>query len=1035
MPVFKLASGSGVVLCVEGEEHSLGFPRQQLILAMLLLSPAQAITVSEIADRIWGEHPPPQARKDIASYVSRLRGRLRNLLADDVKIVSRRTTYALVVEPENIDLWQVRARSREARALLKSGEMRHALRLLQEAEELWPGEALIGLPGAWAARMADTLALERRKLRCERIDLELRLGHHEQVLGELYGLAAADPTDETVARQLMTALYRSSRQAESLRVYQRVGHHLRESLGTGPGPELKELHLRILRADPELAVTPIYSRGGAQRQPNTLPRDIPHFTGRRREIAVVNRWRAELGHGFALVLQGMPGVGKTALAVHLAHSLAADYPDACLYLDMRGHDATFPPLSSAEALAAVLEMLGIQGRRVPSSLEDRAAVWHAQLAHRRTVVILDDVSGPEQVRPLLTGAPSALMLITTRSRFEESEAVQPLSLDVLSPGEAADLVRQLVDGPAGTTPTHVEEVVEACGGLPLALTLHAGRRWELSEEKSGRLRRLRGPIPGTADVPQEVGSAFALSYRDLPGEAQLVFRRLGLSPCRDITLWTAAVLSGLPVVLVRESVDLLVRHHLLREMRPGHVQFHDLIRGFAREQAQREDSEGDRRRALERLLDHYHRTVVSAVLLAETGRADTHADAQAEFADAESAQQWLRSEWSNVLLLAEYAADHEWKRHCARLTHALWEFLDAECRWSEALAACELAVRACQDPGDSAWVAQALLDLGFFQYRTAAYAEALHHTTKALKAHRRRGDRQGEARSLHQIGFIHFAWHHLRDALAHYEESIVVYRSVGDIKGEARVLGPCGIALFCLGRPEQAFTFLERALEAYRIVGDRRGEGDALNNLAEFQRRRGFHRDAVKLYEESMEIFKGLSGRQSLAIVNKNRGDVHHYRGEFAQALECYAVARVTFEEIGDLKNQVEIFNSLGKLYLETAAANEARVFFQKARDMADKFEWADEKALSLIGMAGVHKTQRRYAEALDLCLEAIALTRGFADIYHEALAHKLMGDIYLCLRSQIAARISWRQALRIFEQLSLPDAEEIEIKISVLAE
>ncbi|GAA3093107.1 AfsR/SARP family transcriptional regulator [Streptosporangium carneum] len=1027
-----LALGASLVLHAEGREHVLGPPKEQLILAILLLSPGRTVTVDAIVDHVWAERPPPKARDALASYVSRLRRRLRDALGDKVRIVARGSTYLLAVEAEAVDLHRFRNLRRQAKAILESGDPEHAVRLFRAAEELWPGDALAGLPGAWARRMARTLGEERRDVQRERVELELRMGRHAEVLDELHHLLALHPTDETIAAHLMTALYRSDRRVDALGVYRRIRRDLVTETATEPGQRLRDLHRRILGGDSDLAVTPVYRRGGVKPQPNTLPRDVPHFTGREPEIDAVNAMRRGHSGNLVVAIQGMPGVGKSALGTHIAHALAAHYPDAHLYLDLRAHDPVRPPLDAAAALFALLRMLDVPASRIPRSLGERASVWHAELAYRRTIVVLDDAAGPEQVRPLISASSPGLTLVTSRARFDGVADVRSVSLGVLPASDAVKLVRRLAG--EDTEPGKVDEVVRLCGGLPLAITLRAGRITTGPSESASLLPGSSGTAHGLDGDNREIDSAFELSYRDLTTRQRLVFRRLGLHPCREATVVVAAVLGDVTVAQAQEVVDVLLRHHLLQEVRPARYRFHDLIRAYARERAWRDDSESENRRAVTRLLDHYRRAVETAVQTLEPGGEAGEADRGDEGeSSASPGRRWLEEEWSDVLQLAEYAAAHEWKGHCARLMRLMAGYLDTEGHWEDAAAGHGLALRACRELGDVGGVAQASLDLGFARFRTGWHEEALRHTREALVVYRSIGDRHAEARTLDQIGFISWASARYREALAHHEEAGAIFRAMRDTRGEADALGHSGIVYWHLGRYQGSLDLFGRALAAYRRVGDRRGEAKTLNNMGDVQRHRGYHRDAVELYQESLKIFKEIAGRQNHAILHKNLGDVHQYKGEFASALECYRTAMTTFQETGDRRSKADILNSIGSTYLRMGAPGESMVHFQRAEELADEIADLYEKVRALVGIADVHSAAGAYTPALDVCREALAIARTIGDLYHEAQVHKRMADVFFYLRDSDSARIFWRQALYLFDYLDLLEAEEVRIRLQAL--
>ncbi|WP_147268642.1 AfsR/SARP family transcriptional regulator [Sphaerisporangium album] len=1025
-----LGIGVGLTLRILGRDHPLGSPKAQLIMSILMLSPGRPVLISDIVDHVWGERPPPKATQALQAYVSRLRRQLRQLVGERARIVARGGTYTLDVDPEMIDLHRVRALWRQATAIAGSGDPELAVRLLHEAEALWPGDAMMGLPGEWARRMSRTLADERADVQRDRIALELRLGRHAAVLDELRGLVAHRPDDEMFVGQLMTALYRADRQSDALDVYRGAYRYLVEQHGTRPGAALSSLHLRILRGDPDLAVTPVY-RSEVASQPDTLLPDTPHFTGREQEIEAVSAVRAEGDGTPTVVIQGMPGVGKSALALHIAHRIAARYPDARLYLELRAHDPTRPPLDTATALSALLRMLGIPATRIPSSFGDRVAMWHAELAYRRAIVILDDVAGAEQIRPLLGTSSSSLVLITTRSRLDLPSEVERVLLGVLPREDAAALASRLAG--AHADPYLIGEVVRVSGGLPLAITLNAPRAGA-----AGNGARPCSGGTGTAWIADgsghdEIDAAFEMSYRDLtPGEKS-AFRRLGLSPCRDVTVMDAAALCDTTQEEARIMVETLVRHHLLQPAAPGRYRFHDLVRTYARERAEREDPEGGNRRAVRRLLDQYVETVGTAMAAIHLACGATCERPRGEQIGASDARRWLGDEWSTVLRLAQYAAEHEWKAYTVGLMRMIADYLDMESLWEDAAMGHALALRACQDLGDSRGIARASLDLGFARFRTGRHDNALSHTRKALSLYKSLDDRGAIGKCQDQMGVIHWASARYREALAHYQEAQANFRSSGDVKGEADALGHSGIAYWHLGRYQDSLDLLGRALEAYRGLGDRRGEAKALNNMGDVQKHRGLHRDAIRLYQESLEIFKQIEGKQNHAILHSNRGDIHQYKHRFSAALACYRVAMATFLEIGDRRNQADILNSIGSTYLHMGGAEESLIHFEKAKGIAEEIADDYQMVRALVGIADVNLAAGRYEAARDTYNSAIRTARAIGDLYQESRAHRGLADTWERLDDLEATRISLRQALNLLVQLDLPEAEEVRIRLEGL--
>ncbi|WP_203982461.1 AfsR/SARP family transcriptional regulator [Sphaerisporangium rufum] len=1041
----------GIVLDIGGRSHPLGTPQQQIVLASLLLDEGGHVPADILIGRLWGDHPPRKASDNLHSAVSHVRRRLREITGDGVQIVVKGGTYALTLGSAKVDLHQFRRLRRRALAVERSGDPELGIRLLREAERLWPGDALAGLPGAWAGRMAGWLAEERAGARRERIELELSLGRHAEILDELRGLTARHPADEPYAAQLMTALYLAGRRVDALDVYRRTRRHLMDELGTEPGPVLREAHMRVLNGAPDLAATAAGRTADPGSTPNTLPRDIPHFTGRQPEIAAAS---APPDGTRAVVIQGMTGVGKTALAVHLAHRSTGRYPDAALYLDLRAHDPVRPPLDTAAALLELLRMLGVAPAAVPASLGARAVLWQAELAARRAVVVLDDAAGPEQVAPLLGRASSSLVMVTTQARFDGTAGIRRISLGVLPPADAAALTERLAG--AGADPGRVDEVVRLCGGLPLAITLCAGRpspagpdrecrdgdspaRPEMSAGagRPGRIARHRAAPwdRSIQDALPEVHSAFEISYRTLPEEARAAFRRLGLSPCRDFGEDHAAALFGTTVARARELLGLLLRHHLLQQVGPDHYRFHDLVGAYAYDRAWREDTAAENRRAVTRLLDDRLRMVEAASRAVR--RLDERADEGAvESPDPVAVRRALAGEWGGVLALVQWTAESEvgeWLTYPGRFMRSMAEFLDTEGYWEDARTGHGLALVAARRRRDTAGIARASLDLGFACFRTGCHQEARENTQAAMTLYRSIGDRQAVARCQDRLGVICWATSDYRSALAYHEEAQERYHAVGDAKGRAEALGHQGIVHFHLGNYRDSLDLFTRALALHRHIGDRRGEAKALNNAGDVRKRLGDRREAVRLYRESLRIFQEIDGRQNHAILSGNLGDVRRYEGRYQEALDCYRKAMVTFQQTGDRPNQAEILNSIGSTYLRMGGVDGALVHHQEAQRLAEEIADTYQLLRGMLGVAGVHCATGRYAQARDLGRRAVALARSIGDLYQEARAHRRMADAQLCLGGPEEARISWRLAHGLLSQLGLPQAEEVRVRLQDL--
>ncbi|MFD0683454.1 tetratricopeptide repeat protein [Actinomadura fibrosa] len=1053
-----------VELTADGVTRKFGSPKERCLLAILAIECDSVVSAETLARRLWGEHRPSHARATLTSYVTRLRrsfrGRTSRKPAIPCPIESGHGGYRLALPPESVDLHCFRRLRRQARSISESGDDEHALALLLEAEGLWRGEPLAGLPGGWIQGLRTSLEEERHGAQLERIDLQLRLGRHEEVIAELQRMATAHPMDERVTAQLMTALYRHDRAADALEVYRHAVRTLASEQGSDPGPRLSDLHERMLRRDPDLGVTPRHLRCTGMSQPRSLPEETDGFTGRVRELEFLTTPAgADVPQSAVDVVTGMGGIGKSALVLRAAHMLADRFPDAALHVRLCGHDEVRPPLSAGAVLSELLRTLSVSPDRVPVPLAERTELWRREMAGRRAIVILDDAIGLDQVRPVIAGIPTCRVLVTSRRQLAGLSGARYLRLEVLPPEQARQLVVRVAGEDLGADV--VDDVVHRCGGLPLALRLAAARatratRTGLSDQR-GELPRTRlssqaGP-EDDGDLDDSVArAAFDRSYRDLTEAQRCLFRRLGWSPCPDITAEVAAALVARPADEVLAEFDVLVDHHLLYEQAAGHVRMHDIVRGFARARALDEDSRAERRRSLSRLVHHYLRCADRADhmlypyrrrrVLSE-GRVTTPAALADDRvrrsvrlrARPTDAVAWLEREWRNCLAVAEHAIEHEKKESGGLLIHILAQFLETQGHREDAGRAQEAAVRAARETRNPEALAQALFELSFTRFRTGDHVMALNHATEALPIFRSLGDMRAEAETLDRIGIILWTTACYREALAHHQEAQDLYRKADDLHGEANSLGYAAIALWHLGRYGDALQHLLFSLDMCHRLGDRRREAMVLNNIGDVQRQRGFHRDAIHYYELSSAIFKEIGGVQHEAILNNNIGGVCQYKGDYPRALRFFREAITVFREIGDRRNIADTLNSIGATYLLMGHSVEALVHHEQAEEAARNVGDPYQLAQALRGMADAHQACCRYSVALDYYRKALAISLDISVPYQQAKAYEGIAAAIYHLEGEQAARIHLRQALEIFEELGVPEAESIAIRLHTLSE
>jgi DNA-binding SARP family transcriptional activator/tetratricopeptide (TPR) repeat protein len=1024
-----------------GRPQDLGPARERCVLAILLLTPRTIVPAETLIDRLWDTRPPAKARESLSAYLARLRASLRQAVGDHVQLAGRAHGYLLDVDPEAVDLHQFRLLRRRADKLAAGGDYDQAATLLREADGLWRGPALAGIDGDWVSRMRGSLDEERRAAVLERVECELALGRHADLVGELHHLIAQYPLDETFIAHQMTALYRSGRPGDALGLYRETRTRLVEEQGTEPGPMLSDLHQRILRRDPELAGQPPGRPPARAVRPDTLPPETAEFVGRDEELSML---LGEAGDAPRVsVIVGMPGVGKTALAVRAARMLSGQYPDGVFYLNLHSHDPGSPSLEAGEALRLLLQMLTGPATQIPESLGERAALWRAQLGRRRAVVILDDATGLDQVGPLLPAGGRSLILITSRYRMPDPADARALTLDVLPVDDAITLFQRIAGAGRAHDSAEVAGIVELCGRLPLAIQLTAGRLARDYPQQLGdlvvELSRPPARVAGADVAMLDWVPAFELSYRALqPGHREF-FRRLGLSPATQISLHAAAALGGVTLAGAREAVGALLDHHLLSPAPGGQFVFHDLIRGYAAMCAARDDSSSVRRQAVGRLLDYYLHTADRADRELYPFRHRMRVcvtrppAAVPGLATQEEAAAWLEAEWRNVLQAAQYAARHEWKRTCADLIHALAGYVQIRAHWDEAIAAHTLALQASRDIADPGRIARAALELSEVSQEIGRHEAMLPLAEDAAAIYRSEADRRGEAHALDQMGMAHARMTHYREALAYFHEARIGYLAVADRHGVADTLSHAGITCWHLGRHPDAIAHLREALALYREAGDRRGEAKTLSNLGRMQLLSGYHRDALDAYQASLRIFAEIGGAQNEAILYHNIGGVYDYKGSYEEGLAAYQRALATFRDIGDLPNECDVLNDIGAIYRKAECYDDALLHHERARLIAEEIGNQSQQVIALRGIADVSRSSGRYAEALDQYQAVLNLAIQIGDPYEEAKILEGIAEATLSTRRPDAARILFRQALDIFERLGVPEAESARIRIEAL--
>ncbi|MFH8468577.1 BTAD domain-containing putative transcriptional regulator [Streptomyces sp. NPDC017991] len=985
-------------------QHELGSLKERRVLAALIHARGEPVSANTLMDRVWDDEPPLTALDTLQSYISRLRGRLRRAVGEDRVGVERPSPrlYQLRADPEDIDLLRFRRLRSDALAAASRGERPLAIGLLRTAEALWRSEPLTEFSeSSWAQSARERLIEDHRRVREERIGLELELGRHADLVGELRELASQSPFAQQVIASLMLALYRSGRHDEALAVYRNTRARLHESQGIEPTAELRRLHLRMLEQDRDLLRTEPGPRAPAPRaEPrNCLPRDIPDFTGRVGELRILladpvagRRTATALP---VTVIHGMPGIGKTALALHASHQLATAYPDSQFYVDMRGHSGQ-QPLDPGEALAQLLHATGGPGE-LPAALDERATRWREWTAGRRVLVVLDNVRDAAQVGPLLPGSPTCRVLVTTRSRLAGLDGAAHLFVDSLSREEAAALFTRIVGASrVSGEPECLRRIVEACACHPLAVQVLASRfrhrdSWDL-QHLLDRLAHATSPLQ---EFDAVIGAVFRFSYTELGSAARELFRRLALHPGSDITLRAAEALAGPdlgrePGALERH-VEELIDASLLEEPVRGRYRLHDLTRAYALQVCLRTDPEAVRHASVGRLVAHYLTTAYRADRLCHPHRRvlDLNLPSQArsfpapKFADADGASVWLTVERANLVAVARTAAAGH-PEYAALFPHVLARSLKLWGAWDIEAELFDAAVPVLRSSGDRAALAQTLTDHADLLAQRN-HGAALRCATEALSIHEDLHQAHGRADALFQSGRAHLAAGHGDTSLRVLEQALKLYREVGDRSGEAECLNVQGVVLYYAGRYDEALRKVQGMEAIYEGLPDPYGLAQALNNRGELAFLQGCYADAQECYERSRVLMRQHGGRVDLAILDTNLGGVHQAVGETDQALRCFKRALAAHRFSGDALGEADVLISMGTAYARSGRRGEALLHLTMAEQVATRIDNPYERMRALIAAADVQResgrldtASRGYEQALEVA-ERIEFPMGSA--------------------------------------------------------
>ncbi|MFJ7213423.1 AfsR/SARP family transcriptional regulator [Amycolatopsis sp. NPDC098790] len=991
---------------------ALGGTKIRTLLAALLLEPGRVLATDRLVDIIWDDEPPPTARALIQTYVSTLRRALGDAGPDIVRTVA--PGYLARFEATSLDRHHFEGFTADGRSAAEGGRYREASNAFRAADALWRGPALGGVRSRVLAGEAARLDEQRLAVIEARITADLALGRTDELIGELTVLVGQHPTRASLRGQLMLALHRADRTADALAVFRQGREVFIDELGIEPGAELTRLHEAILRADPALlgpspepparpVVPEPASPSPARAEPRVavpkqLPPDAADFTGRDELVAELTGVLTGGGSGPAIAaLLGPGGVGKSALAVHVAHRVSAAYPDGQLHVDLRGTTGT--PASPTEVLGRFLRALQPHRTAIPDDPDERMDAYRTALAGHRVLIVLDDAANEQQVRPLLPGAGTCSVLLTSRNRLAGLAGAHLVEVGLLSAGEATALLSRIAGAARiDAAPDAAADIVACCGNLPLAVRV-AGARLATRRQWTARLlatrltderRRLTELCAGD----QQIRASIEMSVRNLEPAARTALRRLGYLGLADFRAWVVAYALDADIGTAEQVVEHLVDTHLVDYTfvdDTGQVRYrlHDLVRIYAREEAERHESHADLvdstarvaggwTAVLDRLRDHVADHVTSGAIpltTAESGPVDPEVLGTA----LTDPRGWLDIEQASLVLAVERAAEAGLDEPAVAIAsvlcssgYALNSVVDL---WDRAHGAALAAARAAGNPhGEAILLAQ----VGQLAYEQDRFADARRHFTDAVERFRDLRDPRGEASTLTALGLACRDQGYLPEAEHFLAQAAAVSRTLDDDRATGHCERLIGSVHLERGNFAAADTALAAALTAYRRAGSERGEALTLRTIGLTHLGRGRLPEAEETFGRALALFRRLGDPKLVAFCLRGLAKTHLRMGRLAEARGPLEKALEAHRAEGDSWSEAMVMRTLGELDLAAGRFEEAAGWLTSALEAFRTQEALLFGARTLRDIAQLEEARGDHTAAKAALAEAIETFRAY---------------------------------------------------------
>jgi DNA-binding SARP family transcriptional activator len=1088
-----------VAAWLNGFRLPVGGPAQRAVLGLLALSVGSLVHRTAIIDVLWPDSPPDNAVNLVQAHLSRLR---RALAVDDAsgrgpQLSSAGASYRLQAVPSQLDLLRFSQFATDARAAAASNDYAAACHRYEQAIALWQGDALADVDLLRGHPAVTGLARRRTEVVVDYARAASAAGWHGRALPLLRELTGREPLNEQAHAWMMIALAGSGQQAEALSVYHELCRRLDDELAMPAGHDLRQAHELVLRQQipgaRTAAITAATGPNSAVPHPGTgdpvseplaagarhcLPLDAAAFTGRDAELRLIADGEAPRAltaraltaraatasaatdsaatdsaatdsaatdGGVALrVISGMPGVGKTALAVHAAHRLAPAFPDRQMFIDLHGHTPGRDPVSPAAALAELITAIGVDPGFLPADLAGRSAMWRDRLAGERALLVLDNAASSAQITPLLPGSGDCLVLVTSRRQLADLPGVVvQVRLPTLSRETARAMFITNTPRAAGEDSALVDELTRLAGHLPLAISLlarvHAFHpSWTLSD----LITETRSSLLAMTAERASVSTAFSISWRHLhPGERRLL-ALLSLHPGTSTDQHAAVALAGIEVTEAARQLDRLHHECLLVETGYRRYSLHDLIRSYGMVQARTMLTGEEAATAVRRLLGYY-----------------IHVGTHENLA-------WARAERANLLACLDYATAAGWRPEVVMLTAAIAALLRRDGPWPQAERLHAAAVEAARGLADRAALARGLLDLAAVRRLISKHQRANEDLAAALDLYRALGNRAGEAATLVELSHVRTLDDDFESAAGFACQALRIYRAMNDRPGQARALTLAGNLRRRTADFAGASEALTEAVMICRELGDSAGLAFALRQLGDVRRLTCDYAAAEASLSESIELSRELddwhaqatalawlggvrwftgdcqaAARDLEQALNLHRdhgnrlgqanalgtlGDVRHSAGDHTAALRDLEQALRLHRDIGGPSGEASTLGRLGKVRLAIGDYEAAGTDLCAAISISRKLGDRGSEATSLAVLAKLHLTRADIAEARRLYQQTLGLARQATSPWDEA--HALAG-LGRCAQADGDLRTAaglLTQAYRIFHRIGAADAAQV---------